>query len=660
MKHFRRLLSGLLATTMVIVAVPMFSVSAAAEESTKKWASTFSELVDDIGFVNGINISWFSSESYGQDIGRNALKNYSTSLFDMSLVETTLTNCKAAGYDAIKLWLTENQEGILFDEDGKVVGVEPVFKENLAKIYKLAEELGLYVNICINPHDESLGTKTSGNDKSIWDKYRQYVYREEQTQYYLDNWLTPIIEMTKEHPNVLLVDVYCEPEAEGGYWLVGVGTTWERMRSFLKAVATRVKEVNPKLETYSSAAQPALVQGGKYDDLNLDYYGMDFYTANGVVHDPKDMFTSRPTLYGEIGLGDGLTNTEERFSFFCESYLNDCVDKGVKAAFFWCYGTGENSIRSITDGAGRMRSGILTPYFWALDRKYERTEYDGMDAPTMMYSTASAIRFFGSREAVSYRLERSTDKKNWTTIKTFSSDGDEQYEAYMYDVSDETAVAENTYYYRAVAIDEEGNEMPAEPTRPIYVARVECDESENLIKDYSFEKGLVDDAGRDGWHIDQGNQQYPAVYITDGTPGEDVHSGKAGYFQGYRHWQQLTLEANTDYTFTFWFKATGAGGQDPASMAYWYFGINLLTTWDVSGAELTASCNGIRMNGPGVAATNQILLPNRYKDGDWHCLSYTFNSGSYTDVRLQFFQYNIISRLDWYLDDVYLFKSSKN
>ena len=653
MKLFKKLLSGLLATAMVIVTVPTFSVSA-AESAEKEWATTFSELVDELGFVNGTQVSWFDTKAFGCDIGRTVFNNYGGTKFNEDLVEETLTNCAAARYDMVKLWLSEHQEGILFDEDGKVVGVDPVFKENLGKIYTLAKELGLYLNICVVTHDEDFG---GGNNKGRWDKYRQHIYREEYTQYYLDNWLTPIIEMTKDYPNVLLVDVYCEPEAEGGLWGLGVGTAWERMRSFIKAVAKRVKEVNPRLETYASATNADHIDQGRHDALGLDYYGMDYYSTSGMVHDPKEMFADRPLVYGEIGLGNVPSNTEERFRFFCENYLNDCVDKGIKAAFFWCYGAGESTQRSMTDSKGRLRGGILTPYFWSLDREYERTGYEGMDAPTMMYSTSAAIRFFGSREAVTYRLERSTDQKNWKAVKTIAADGEDQYEPYMFDVQDTTAEAGNTYYYRVVAIAEGGDEKPSEPTRGVYVARVECDESENLVKDYSFEKNLVDPNGREGWHIDQGNAQYPAVHITDGTPGDKVHSGNSGYFQIYRIWQQIELEPNTDYTFTFWFKSTGYSGPAPADQAYWYFTINLLTAWDVPNANLNKACNGMPLDGPGVDAGNKILLPNRYKNGEWQCMSYTFNSGEFTEARLVFDQYNIEHRLDWYLDDVYLFKN---
>lgn len=650
MKNAKKIISCIMAIVLVLGICPSFSATA----SETKWAETFDELVEQKGgFVSGINCPWFISDGFGNDIGYTVLNNYSRTYFNMDLVKEAFTNIKAVGYDIVKLYISSNQQGILFDDEGTVVGVEPVYKRNLASILEYAEKIGLYVALCINVGDVMIAA--GQKDKSRWDKYRQHIYKEEKTTYYLDNWLTPIIEMASEYPNFILVDLYGEPQQEAG-WKVNVGTKWERMYSFIKREHECVKKANPKMQTFVSSVSADSLMAGDFDDIGLDYYGYNTYDySSGVGYDPKELFMDASLIYGEIGQPDNLPDTEERMSYFCTSYLDGCVEMGYKAAFFWSYGAGGS--RAIIDSQNRVRTGVLSAYFWHLDREYARTGYEGMDAPTMMYSTALAIRFIGSRTAEKYRLERSNDKSNWTSVKTFGAD-EEQYADFLYELIDNTALEGNTYYYRVVAIDEEGNEKASNATDEIYFDRLTCNEDENLIKDFSFEENLLDDKGQNGWSIQQGNASYPAVRITDGTPGEDVHSGKSSYFQIYRAYQQIKLEENTDYTFTFWFRATGSNRTDD-SMAFWYFTINMLTSWNSDSANMSADCNQIKLSGPGVDNLNRIMIPLRYKDGEWHCMTYKFNSGNHKEVRLQFFQYNVEHRLDWYLDDLYLFKSEK-
>lgn len=661
MKKLREKIAIVLVISFLLLAfyTPQSVVVKAENTKEIKWASSFSELVDEYGFVNGINVPWFDSGTYGKDIGRSVQSGYNECKFDENIVIETLMNCKAAGYDIINLWLTEHNEGILFDDNGTVVGVEPDFKKNLEYIYQKAMDLGLYISICINSHNEDIA---GGNpNKTKWDKYRQFIYRPEQTKYYLENWLTPIIEMTKDYPNVLLVDLFREPEAETGFWSLCLGTTWENMCNFLNSCSATVRKVNPNLEIYCSAASYNLLTEGYYDNLDIDYNGLDTYREL-PIYNPKDMFLKRPLIFGEYSTSTSQPSTQEYMSYYVGSFLDQCVEYGVKSAFFWFYGAhnGEGT-RSITDQSGKLSPFTISNYFWSLDRKYERENYDGMDAPSICYSTESGVRFIGSRTAEKYHIERSLDKNSWTKVKTVETECDEKYADYLYDVSDETAKQGKTYYYRVIAEDEQGQQMASNISNAIVIPYSTCSEEDNLIKDFSFEKGLVDPNGYNGWSVVQGNSEYPAVYITDGVAGDNVHSGKSGYFQIFKNYQQLTLEPNTDYTFSFWFKATGSEN-DPIDLAYWYFGINILTSaFNVSGSELNSASNEIKINGIGVASNvNQIRIPNRYKDGKWHLMTYTFNSGDFTNVRLQFSQYNIQKRLDWYLDDVYLFKTPQN
>lgn len=647
MKKMQRFISGVLSLLIICLlfvnAVPTVS---GAEAEKGNW-KTFEELTKEKGFINGIQQPWFIQSSTGNDIGKSIMDGYSKTNFNESMFYEVFTNSKAMGFEICKLWLTYQFGGILFDDDCHVVGVEPTYLKNLPRVFEIAEECGIYLCITLVNHFENA---TYVNGKYTHEEISQFVYNENETELFIENFAKPILNITKDFPNIIMCDIFCEPESNGGRWGLQIGTSWNNIVKFMTKLNKTVKQVNPRLVTFSSASITINnITEGYYDDIGLDCYGFDYYSSYGTAHKTESLFLDAPLVYGEVGT-NSTNESEEYMSGFVSNYLETAAESGVKAGFYWLYGFPTTKLQSVVDSSGRLRSFTLAFRSSALDNEYARTGYKGIDKPAMMYSTSDYIRWYGSRGAVRNTLQRSEDGVNWKDIVSFDPNdstaaADYEFSAMMYEYSDETLAQGKTYYYHAAAEDENGKICVSDAvkvTTEVYT----CSEEDNLIKNGGFEAAtLMTDAG--GWKLEDQPAPFNIVHYTDGTAGDTTNSGSGSVYKVTRIWQPVNLKPNTNYTLTFYYRYDEVEG-------YWGSFCGTLVNYPGEGDPLNY------YGGP----IERIQPPDKNKDGKWHRYTVRFNSKNYTKIDVAFSAWHggatgtdETQIIDWYIDDVYLFES---
>lgn len=215
----------------------------------------------------------------------------------------------------------------------------------------------------------------------------------------------------------------------------------------------------------------------------------------------------------------------------------------------------------------------------------------------------------------------------------------------MYEYTDETLEEGKTYYFRAVAADSEGNTAASEITK-LYVDKVTCSEEKNLIKNGGFEEAELTYGGY--WNLQDQKEPFNIVHITDGVAGDNVYSGKGGIYKITRIWQYVDVEPDTDYVLTFRYKFDEVEG-------YWNCVCGVINDYPTTGGDM-----GNYFTGP----MSAIRILDKNKDGNWHTYSTTFNSGDFDDLAVAFYawhggasQTDYDAIVDWYIDDVYLFKA---
>ena len=663
MKNVKKAVSLVVTLIMVIslLVVPATSVSAA--ETTKKEWKTFEELVKEKGYLNGIQQPWMLETSTGNDIGRSAVYRYGRTNFNEESYYELFRNSKAMGFEIVQLWITYTLGGIQFDDEWQVTGLEPEFAKNFPRVLEIAEECGVYLCLTIVEHEEA-AFPIYANKTHRYEEVYRFLHNEKSTKMFVDNWLIPVLEMTKKHENVIMANVFAEPEANGGRWGVDTGASWENMTKFLKTVNDAIHKHNPRITTFAGATRDVPETFTYYEDIDLDCYGYDYYSKGDIAHDTSELLLNKPLVYGEFGIDpaySSYTKDDDYMQGYFSNYLETAAVQGVKAGFFWYYGF-PGKVLSTIDAKSRLRPFTWAIRSWALDNEYKRTGYEGIDAPAFMYSTSEAIRWYGSRGATKMMMQRSKDgKTGWKTVLSFDPDTAEAFEKYeygamMYEWIDPEVKDGETWYYRAVAADDEGNERESE-VMCIKAAIVTCSEEENLIKNGGFEEGPISicnlstgkySDGAEGWQV--ANQWYPAGeenQFKHFQNGEHARTGKGSAGVITRLFQTVTLKPYTDYTLTYYYKYDEVEGL--------HYSLTCFTT----NFPASAPDNPESFKNSLIPA---IEIPDKNKKIGWQRQTVTFNSGTETEVQLMFYAsqgYEKWGVIDWHVDDVYLFESKK-
>lgn len=618
-KKFALLISAILAATM-LAGVMVF---AGVQSSPPNARQRLNQLLKTDGFVYGIQLAWNGDMGYSSDIGGTYKNGYRTG-FNEALWTEKLYNCKVMGFNMVRFWLSEGMEGIQFDENGGVIGIEPTFRKNLTTLLTIADGMGLNVSLTLVPH-----LSMSAQSKADYDLSTRFIFNPEYTEGYIKNFVNPLMEIVAGYDNILLMDIYAEPEGDtygmGGNGVLDRGTTWENMTRFIRDVGAAVKKCNPNMPITANSGwrESSPLLAGKYDELGLDYIGIDVYNDYGEVDSARKLKLNTPVMAGEFGVSNHDNWSDDFYSQTIEKFFQNAKEGGYKGAFMWMYGfPGETQSNNLVDKNGELRPVAVSLRFSALSREYERTGYTGLDKPAFMYLNSTLnIRWFGSRGAERYKLERSTDKKTWTLVANITNPQDYEYSSYIYRYQDKTAEQNNVYYYRVTSFDSDGQIAVSDPSNTVKFPRITCSDEENLVKNHSFESGATN------WTLPTTGDVpgTPDMNVVMGTPGKEVYSGtKAIHVVSTKPWesnleQEITVKPNTTYTFTVYYKIVKGST---------VFKI-LNADGSVLGGDRQPTANGL-----------------------WNYSTFDFNSGNNSRLRILWAD----GESEVYVDDFYVFK----
>ena len=374
-------------------------------ESNKLYIS---ERIEKNGFINGIYVPWFQGDWYGRDIGTTFYGDKSGNCcFNEKYVRQVLYNCKIMGYEMAKIWLNEAYEGMIFDEKGSVIAVEPLFLKNLERTFEISREVDLNISICLCAHHES----TFAGRKIEYDKYSRFRQVPSETEKYIKNYVYPILELGRKY-GVELVDIYAEPEADGGLWHITRGMSWDSMKRFINQVAKAVKEFDPRLATtVSSGSADNTILAGRYSDVDVDFYGCDIYNDSGSFAATRNMFLEKPLMLGEYGVDNSVKKTDAGRFEVIKKYYENFKKFGVAAGFYWAYGyPGINAQHHIINKLGELGKLAAFLHFRSIDVINDRTGSVQNDAPCLIMTNGTDnIQWFGARGATEYLLEYKTE-----------------------------------------------------------------------------------------------------------------------------------------------------------------------------------------------------------------------------------------------------------
>ena len=105
-----------LAMSTLILTFGFAAIAGANKEnkSTLTAEERLNQIIKDDGMVYGVLVAWNGDMGHGSDIGGTYRNNYRSGFSEEKWLEK-LWNCKAMGFNMVKLWLSEAMEGIQFD-----------------------------------------------------------------------------------------------------------------------------------------------------------------------------------------------------------------------------------------------------------------------------------------------------------------------------------------------------------------------------------------------------------------------------------------------------------------------------------------------------------------------------------------------------------------
>ena len=353
------------------------------------------------------------------------------------------------------------------------------------------------------------------------------------------------------------------------------------MTEHILQVGSKVKEIIPDIPIISASGWQNFdsLKKGIYNNLGLDIIGIDIYNDYGDVYygtnnskhysSLKELRLSRPAWVMEFGpiSSDNWSNnfqTQTTIAFY-----ESAKEAGYKGAFYWMYGhaaSGEaltlvgqnNQLRPVTAAIRMFINDIRK------DRMGIETE---IDQPVFLYShDALNIKWFGSRGASHYMLERSTDGTDWTTLEENISPEAVDDGSYICTYQDSSVTPGVKYYYRVTVYGYDGDSLTSDISMWHEMKKITCLPEENQIVNIGFETGELDPYVVYGATPDTG---------TYGITSSDVNEGQyAMYINGVGAWgigayQVVELKPNTEYTFTMYAKASGEGNSAWNMLVNW-------------------------------------------------------------------------------------------
>ncbi|MBQ4333025.1 MAG: hypothetical protein IJC33_04545 [Clostridia bacterium] len=699
MRSKMKMLTSVLCTVALLVSMvtPAFAAKDGALPR-KEEATLLDQILERDGFLDGIWYPWlfngqgghsltgneFMALYHGDEWARPALDEKGA-----DIVYRSIYNLKAMGYNMMAYGGSFWGEGVVYDQNGDVLGIKEDYLVNARRLLDMCREIGMPVMWLVYFHSSDISNYYG---IEAWHYITQMYANHTIADHFADRFVRPLCQMLAEYPDVVaMVAITDEPENEINDNDVGdrfdgnrshYGTTQENVQYFVTAINNAVKEELPDMPR---TVAPNTDDLSFYGSLDLDLVGRNRYDSIGLVPDMSNYMTSAPMLLTEYNHPNGGSLADDTYTMVLQTFRKNMMQKGFVGGFQWCH------LPDNFDGAhylqkrnGRSetdyRSTVYDLYYYMTDYRNEHRGVETvLDTPSLFCIDGSGkVEWIPARQATQMDLLRSDDGGN-TWIKLLDNVDPARYtDADGKGVYKDTTAPKSGYMYKIVVRDGKGNEVASTPSNkagadkahirellPVSMPISDLGEdklprisrqqakllsfgalnnrpmnaSDNLLLNCSFEETT---GGQ--WNNNTFLNEYIRVVEDPTAP----NGNKSLYFDtsatGEDGWYSFTVdvEPNTDYIFSTWLKGayiaddnrakSNLGIIDPEVGMYMVY-------WDLYSGYARAS------------RRDQQIYPPSW-DNEWHLRSVVFNSGEYTQITIALRGYS--SKM--WVDDMALFR----
>jgi len=346
-------------------------------------------------YLAGINNAWFKFQDpaenrlmdcYGTDLGRNQFSgtelwhwphSEDISHIDFSKPEQSPKPSilksrqnileaqfqKIAGIDVVRMWLFEKLEGLVFDSNRKVTGIDEQLLSNVDKILQLAGNHRFKVYFCLFD-SWAVEYKVPGGlpqhripqydafNKAVQQTTKSIV---ESPSDFISNVLNPLVQRIKNNPNVYAIDVINEPE---GMMRNTPLVSEQAMKNYISVCCNALKPIK------SSVGCMEKETAMRFSSLPVDFCDFHYYSdlPNRLDNYRSIDYANKPCIIGEFGKRDSAGNVSIPADFV-RNFMQDALNKGYSASLAWgnIYDFPRDSLQVIKDMSARV---VPKPSFW--------------------------------------------------------------------------------------------------------------------------------------------------------------------------------------------------------------------------------------------------------------------------------------------------------
>jgi hypothetical protein len=282
----------------------------------------------------GVNIPWLGV-AYGHDLGRNQAYPDWPAAFDPTQAAGLFDVVAAHGLRHIRFWLFEDGEGLLYDADGFVIGLDPTFLANLTTLVMLAAERRLRIYWVL------LDANSVRRRPDI--VTRLALCDQAHTRALLEHAIAPLLPVIAGVASA--IEICNEPEAVVRGDLgngTGLGFKWFNLLPQLNLLADGVRAVLPgvRVTIGSGFRDHACIAAGLYDEARVDTLDFHLHSHGAAPPPAADITERRPVLIGELGWPcpggwEGDRDGWERVQLRLANRLDQLAQHGFVAIFLW-------------------------------------------------------------------------------------------------------------------------------------------------------------------------------------------------------------------------------------------------------------------------------------------------------------------------------------
>lgn len=309
--------------------------------------------------INGVNLPWVinsGGSNYGHDIGPNHFTGYGYHYVGSDM-DAYFADIKNMHTNVVRVWLFENLEGLNFDSNGNISGIDSAFLSNVNDMISRANNHGLALYLTLFNHD--IGNQFGHAPHDGGGAVRNFFSDSGAQTALINNVIKPLAQQENGKQGVFALDLMNESNyAVSPYSGITASATWPQMHSWLYNLAGAIHGISSSFQVSCSTDDPSSFNNtniwNRYGGIGLNFYDCHSYS------DSPSLFTlgsggPYPSINLPILLGECNASTQYNDSLqttVVDSYLNQSSYNGWAGALVWVYDTSWNGGYAITTGVG--------------------------------------------------------------------------------------------------------------------------------------------------------------------------------------------------------------------------------------------------------------------------------------------------------------------